>query len=144
MKTEDKMRIELEYKIPSPEEIETLSQGLTSALPANMTPIDSFGFFLRGEKNVILGGASGFMLFGSIYTHILWVTDSLRGQGHGTDLMRAVEKLGREKNLPLATVNTFSFQALPFYLKLGYQVDFERPGYENGASNYYLSKKLSL
>ncbi len=136
------MIMELEYKIPSAEELEILSQGLINALPANMTAIESFAFFLRDEKNTIRGGASGHLLFGSIYTHLLWVTDALRGQGHGTALMRAVETLGRKKNCRLATVNTFSFQALPFYLALGYQIDFERKGYENSATNYYLSKAL--
>jgi GNAT superfamily N-acetyltransferase len=137
------MLLELEYKSdPSASDLEFLSQGLTNSLPENISAIEPFGFFLRDESNTILAGASGYKLFGSIYTHLLWVIPSLRGQGHGTALMQAVEKLGREKNCRLATVNTFSFQALPFYLALGYQIDFERKGYENGAINYYLSKTI--
>jgi len=35
-----------------------------------------------------------------------------------------------------------SFQALEFYQKMGFELDFTRPGYAHGTSFHYLSKKL--
>jgi len=57
--------------------------------------------------------------------------------------MKAAEDLAVRHGNTQALVDTFSFQALPFYEKLGYQRqmtldDFPSPGY----AKHYLTKKL--
>ena len=43
----------------------------------------------------------------------------------------------------LATVSTMNFQnAIVFYQKLGYEIDYERKNYINGSKCFLLSKKL--
>lgn len=65
-------------------------------------------------------------------------------QGLGKKLMERVHEYGREVRCTMATVATISFQnALEFYKRLGYVVDFERPGYIKQASAIFLKKNLS-
>ncbi len=102
-----------------------------------------FGFFIRDEKGLIVAGANGFVLYGSIYTDQLWVDPKSRRQGLAGQLMEQVHKLGISEGCTFSAVSTMSFQpALNFYKKLGYKVDFERSGYINDSSCFFLKKKL--
>ncbi len=65
-----------------------------------------------------------------------------RCQGLGTELMEVAFKFGRENKCPFAFVETMSFQALGFYQKNEFQLDFTRSGYSHGTSFHYLQKKL--
>jgi GNAT superfamily N-acetyltransferase len=102
-----------------------------------------FAFFLRDEKNQIIAGCNGSVLFGSIYTDQLWVHPAHRNNGLGHQLMEAVHDYGRKSGCTMATVATMSFQAAKaFYEKLGYVVDFERPGYTHSSSCIFLKRSL--
>lgn len=73
----------------------------------------------------------------------LWVSDELRGSGLGSQLMHAAEEEARKQGCRHALVDTFSFQARPFYEKQGYKLemtlnDFPYPGIQR----HYLSKAL--
>lgn len=137
------MTLEIEFThSPETTDLATLSRGLTQALPEGISEVGSFGFFIRNHLGEIIAGASGNLMFGSIYTSLLWVSPDLRNQGYGRRLMQSVEKLGKDSECSFATLNTFSFQALPFYLSLGYFVEFERKGYVQSAVNYFLRKQL--
>jgi GNAT superfamily N-acetyltransferase len=52
----------------------------------------------------------------------LWVAEAARGAGHGRRLMEDAEAYARSRGAVGATVETHSFQARPFYERLGYQV----------------------
>jgi GNAT superfamily N-acetyltransferase len=51
-----------------------------------------FGVFLRGPDARAIGGAYGWTWGGTCYVRYLFVPADMRGQGHGTRLMRAVEQ----------------------------------------------------
>ena len=127
---------------PDRVDIDVLGRGLDAALPQGIAPVEPFGFFIRDDSGSVVAGAYGYTLFGSIYTDMLWVAPHLRAGGYGTQLMHSVERLGRDKACTFATVTTFSFQALPFYQKLGYHVEFERHGYTKSSTHYFLRKAL--
>lgn len=102
-----------------------------------------FAFFIRDEKNQIVAGCNGSIIFGSIYTDQLWVHPAHRKNGLGHKLMGAVHDYGRKSGCQIATVATMSFQgAKAFYEKLGYVVDFERPGYTHSSSCIFLKRSL--
>lgn len=103
---------------------------------------ESFGFFMRDENNQIKGGCNGFIFYGCSHVDQLWVDDKLRGKGYGTELMQAVEDLSRQKNCSFITVNTMHWEALDFYKKLGFYVEFERHGFDKEGIFYFLRKKL--
>lgn len=107
-----------------------------------MQPIQPFSVELRSHDREIIGGATGVSLFGNLYVDMLWIAQHLRGKGWGTQVMRQAETIGRDRGCSFATVNTMDWQALPFYQKLGYSIEFTREGFEKGAKMFFLRKVL--
>lgn len=103
-------------------------------------PIEFFAFFIRDKNNVIKGGCNGNTLYGCLYIDGLWVAEPLRGQGYGTKLIQTAEKYAREQGCTFLAVNTMDWEALDFYKKLGYYVEFERRGFEKESIFYFLRK----
>lgn len=129
---------------PDPDDIQRLEDGITifATQKTNHQPIDFFAFFLRNEHNKLRGGCNGNTLYGSLYIDQLWVQASLRKKGYGTKLMLAAEQWGKEKDCIFSTVNTMDWEALNFYIKLGYEVEFERHGFAEDSVFYFLRKNL--
>ena len=50
--------------------------------------------------------------------------------------------MGKEKEYLFATVNIMDWEALGFYQKLGYEIEFQRMGYLNESTMYFLRKSL--
>ena len=101
-----------------------------------------FSIFIKDQKGNVLGGASGTLFYGSLYVDTLWIDKNLRHQGWGTKLMHEAEKAGKEHGALFATLNTMDWEALPFYQKLGYSVEFTRKGYEKDSKMFMLRKNL--
>jgi GNAT superfamily N-acetyltransferase len=129
-------------ELPKASDIDFLTQKINQETP-NFGEAHPFGFFIRDENNQIIAGCNGSVIFGSIYTDQLWVHSDHRNQGLGYQLMEAVHNYGRKLGCKMATVATMSFQrAKPFYEKLGYDSDFERPGYAQDSSCIFLKRHL--
>lgn len=78
----------------------------------------------------------------ALHIKYVYVDEQYRSHGLGTRLMQRALAYGLEQNCPFAFVETLSFQALEFYQKMGFELDFTRTGYAHGTSFHYLSKKL--
>ncbi len=107
-----------------------------------LPPLCQFSVFIKDQKQNVVGGATGVTFYGSLYVDMLWVDKSLRHQGWGTKLIYEAEKIGRERGSSFATLNTMDWEALPFYQKLGYSIEFTREGYEKGSKMLMLRKNL--
>jgi ribosomal protein S18 acetylase RimI-like enzyme len=129
---------------PNGEDIEVLSLGISrnAKEKRGLDPLIPFAFFIRDEKNEIKGGCNGNIGYGWLYVDQLWVDESLRGQGYGTELMKSAEKLGIEHQCVSAAVNTGDWEALDFYKKLGFRVELERRGLAKNSIFYFLRKDL--
>jgi GNAT superfamily N-acetyltransferase len=79
-------------------------------------------FFLRDENGEILGGLLGEIWAAWLHVRTLAVAAPARRQGFGKELMTRAESYARERGCTDAWLDTFSFQARPFYEKLGYRV----------------------
>lgn len=90
----------------------------------------------------VFGGASGTLFYGSLYVDSLWIDKTLRHQGWGKKLMCEAEKIGKENDALFVTLNTMDWEALPFYQKLGYSIEFVREGYEKNSKMFMLRKTL--
>jgi GNAT superfamily N-acetyltransferase len=99
-------------------------------------------FFLRSTRGEWLGGLTGYTWGGWLHVNFLWVSESLRSQGHGTRLMDAAEAMAQEYGAFAATLETFTFQAPDFYAKRGYIVSGRIDDYPPGHAKLYLSKRL--
>jgi ribosomal protein S18 acetylase RimI-like enzyme len=137
------MHLEQQDTIPKEYE-EVLYQELSDdAFRAKgLSPIRPFSIFLKDGKQKILGGITGTTFYGSLYVDSLWIDTTLRHQGWGTKLMHAAEKIGRERGAQFATLNTMDWEALPFYQKLGYAIEFTREGYQRDSKMFMLRKSL--
>ncbi len=124
------------------EDIDFLTQKINQERP-EFAEAHPFAFFMRDEKNQIIAGCNGNMIFGSIYTDQLCVHPAHRKNCLAHQLMEAVHDYGRKSGCSMATVATMSFQvARTFYEKLGYVSDFERPGYTQNSSCIFLKRSL--
>ena len=127
---------------PTPEDIEYLTQKINEEITAYGSAFP-FGFFIRDENAKIIAGCNGYIIFGCIYTDQLWVDPNYRHQGFAKSLMEQVHEYGKKQDCSMATICTMSFQnAVSFYKKLGYTLDFERQGYTKDASCLFLRKDL--
>jgi ribosomal protein S18 acetylase RimI-like enzyme len=102
------------------------------------------GYFLRSKDREWLGGLLGDVWGGWLHVTHLWVAAPLRRHGYGTLLMRAAEHYAIERGCRAATLETASYEARPFYEKLGYRVFAELDDYPPGHTKYFLRKELTV
>ncbi|MFL5550570.1 MAG: GNAT family N-acetyltransferase [Gemmatimonadaceae bacterium] len=107
--------------------------------PSNEQPVR---FIARDELGVI-GGLLGHTRWKWLYVAKLWVDDRGRGRGIGTQLMAAAEELALARGCTNASLDTFEYQARPFYEKLGYELFGTLDGYPPGYRQFYLRKRLT-
>ena len=137
----DAFRIDNEM---SPADEEIVVRGLLSFNeawlgPANEKPVrlvarDDFG---------VVGGLLGHTRWRWLYVAKLWVDERGRGQGIGTRLLAAAEELALSRGCTDASLDTFEYQARPFYEKLGYELFGTLDGYPPGYRQFYLHKRLA-
>jgi GNAT superfamily N-acetyltransferase len=107
--------------------------------PKNDSPVR---FVVRGDDGAVLGGLIGVIRWKWLYVSKLWVSDALRGKGYGKKLLQAAEDFARERGCTDVSLDTFEFQAKPFYEKLGYKIFGTLDGYPPGYKQFYLTKRL--
>jgi len=142
-KEESEYRFEYQQE-PIQKDEQILFEGINeeAVLKKKMERINPFGIFIKDTQGTVLGGLNGVTYYGCFYVDMLWVKEELRDQGLGKKLMIEAEKIGRERQCSFATVNTMDWEALTFYQKLGYDIEFVREGYIKGSKMYMLRKKL--
>ncbi|MET3897739.1 GNAT superfamily N-acetyltransferase [Devosia sp. UYZn731] len=97
---------------------------------------------IRDDAGTTIGGAWGYTSYRWMFIELLFVPESLRGQDIGTQVMEQAEAHARSLGLVGIWLDTFSFQARPFYEKLGYSVFGTIEDYPPGGARYFLSKTL--
>ncbi len=99
-------------------------------------------FVLRNKRGDVLGGVLGQLWGGWLQVTHLWVAEAARGAGHGTRLMEDAEAYACSRGAVGVTLETHSYQARPFYERLGYEVFSTLDGYPVGHVKFYLRKAL--
>lgn len=108
--------------------------------PSNQKAVQ---IFLRGQSGEITGGLIGEMRWQWLYVSKLWVSDELRGQGYGSELLTAAEFHAREEGCIGISLDTFEYQARPFYEKLGFTLFGTLEGYPPGYRQFHLAKRIT-
>lgn len=104
--------------------------------------VKDIGLFVEDEKGNRVAGLIGETHGNWLEVEYLWVSEELRGQHIGTELMRKVEKIAINRGCKYAFLNTFSFQAPDFYVKLGYKEEFVLHDCPLTGKRYYYTKNL--
>jgi GNAT superfamily N-acetyltransferase len=84
----------------------------------------------------------GFLAWKWLSVELLWVDEALRGQGYGSSILAQAETLARDAGCVGCRLDTYEFQAKPFYEKLGYVVFAVLEGFPANTRTYYLQKAL--
>ncbi|SQC17820.1 acetyltransferase [Klebsiella pneumoniae] len=85
------------------------------------------GIYSRDAQGVMQGGLIAKRKGNWLCIEYLWVSETTRGRGLGSELMQEAEQQAQAQGCSHLLVDTFSFQALPFYQKLGYQLQMSLP-----------------
>jgi len=130
---------------PTEADIGVIRAGLTRhAAPFAPTPgFQTIAVFLRDDAGKIGGGAVGRVNWNWLDVYLVWVDERLRGTGWGRRMMEALETAGGARGCRHAHLDTFSYQARPFYEKLGYRVFAQLDDYPEGHQRFYLRKRLA-
>ncbi len=96
----------------------------------------------RDTEGQLIGGLSGKTHGGYLEIMYLWVAKECRGTGVGKQLMSLAESEARDRGCRFSHLDTFSFQALGFYRKLGYDEFGSLGEYYESAERHYLVKRL--
>lgn len=140
----------MEYQIsdepnPKPEDIQVLNDGISDQAKEKkgMQPLGFHAFFIRDQNKKIIGGCNTCHLYGCLYIDQLWLSEPLRGKGYGKHLMQKAESFAKEIGCRFMAVNTFDWEALGFYKKQGFTIEFERTGFDKNSIFYFLRKNLT-
>ncbi|HEY1710811.1 MAG TPA: GNAT family N-acetyltransferase [Rhizomicrobium sp.] len=75
---------------------------------------------VRDDGGKVVGGVIGRLAGDSVYMEVVYNDENVRGTGLGTRAMHLVEAEAKRLGASEAWLYTMSFQAKPFYEKLGY------------------------
>jgi len=103
----------------------------------NPKPIN---LFVRDTDNVIYGGLLANCWGDWVHIDFLWVSELARNRDFGTKLMDNAHQQARDFGCKGAYLETFSFQARPFYERFGYKVVGEVKDYPPGQTYFFMAK----
>lgn len=127
------------------EDVRRISEGL-GKYNLEQTGRDDFrklNVFVRDNDDEIIGGVIGGTYWGWLYVDLLWIDERVRHLGYGRKLLEAAEEEAIKRGCTQVFLDTFSFQARPFYEKHGYTVFGTLKDFPPGHERYFLQKTLS-
>jgi GNAT superfamily N-acetyltransferase len=129
--------------MPSAADREAVIEGLIAFNDRFLGPRDlqPLAVFQRGPEG-LLGGLIGETGRGVLKVALIWVAEGERGNGVGSRLLLAAETEAIRRGCRKALLDTYDFQARPFYERHGYRVFFEIDGYPNGHESFLMAKTL--
>lgn len=98
--------------------------------------------FIAYKDEKFAGAVTVSVLLGSLQIRQLFVERQYRRMGLGRTLMMKALEYGEKEKCNVAFVETLSFQALPFYKKFGFSLEFSRKGFSKDTVLHFLRKDL--
>jgi GNAT superfamily N-acetyltransferase len=97
---------------------------------------------LRHDGELVGGlvGETGRRVF---YIDMLWLAPAWRHGGHGALILRAAEGEAIRRGCRTVWLDTYDFQARPFYERHGYHVFGELDGLPGGHRRWFMKKALA-
>ncbi len=129
---------------PDPADLAFLEDQI-NAYNIAVTGIDDWqalAIFARDQAGTILAGIDGGTWAGYLEIQHLWVSEALRGQGLGAQLLAAAEMEAMRRGCTQVLLDTHDFQAPEFYRKQGYELFGSFGGIGGRHTRYYFRKQL--
>jgi GNAT superfamily N-acetyltransferase len=99
---------------------------------------------IHDDNGSVAGGLWGYTLFEWLHVQMLFVPEPLRGLGIGAALMASAEAEARDRGCRGVYVDTFSFQAGPFYQRIGFTQYGRLSDCPPGHDRMYLCKRFGV
>ena len=142
------MKLEVRLN-PEKDDLEIIHQGIKQYNKKEVLNLTTdaddleFAVFARDDANKIIGGIHATASWNWLHIELLWVAARFRQRGIGKKLVQKAEIFAREHGFQYVRVETTSFQAKPFYEKLGYQVfGVLENSPSEGYTDYFMKKRL--
>ena len=132
----------------SEEELQTDREAIFAMLNEhnhrNGPPLDYRPFALRlcDAEDKTIGGLYGRTSYDWLFIEAIVIPEKLRNLGLGRTLLDHTEALARQRNCVGIWLDTFSFQALGFYQKLGFTEFGRLENRPRGCTHYFMQKLL--
>lgn len=97
---------------------------------------------VRDAKGALRGGFLMEIYYETAFLKWAWVDEKLRGKALGRTLMAVAEDESRKRGAKNLWLDTFSYQARPFYEKLGYKLFGTLEMGRLDLSRYFMAKDL--
>jgi GNAT superfamily N-acetyltransferase len=97
---------------------------------------------IHDEAGEVSGGLWGCTVYSWLVINMLFVPEALRRRGIGSALIGAAETEARTRGCAGMQVDTFGFQAQPFYERLGFTVFGVQPNFPPGHRCVFLRKQF--
>jgi GNAT superfamily N-acetyltransferase len=139
------LRLGIEYdSAPTSAAIAQVRAGLMAynESAVGVADVRQLAWYLRDATGTLRGGLVGYLAWRWLMIDLLWVDEAVRGHGYGRALLEQAETVAREAGCVAARLDTYEFQARPFYEHHGYAVFGVLEGYPANTRTYYMKKAL--
>ena len=138
--------MKLEFKLnPEQNDLDLIRDGIRAYNRMHLPDgdVDAVGCFARNNEGKIVGGLTGEMFNNTVFVEYLWVDAEARTSGVGSKLIALLEEQVKPHGVTHLYLDTYSFQALDFYLKLGFEKVGQYSGYPAaGIDKHFLQKHI--
>lgn len=143
MPTPEHLRIEVLASIPS-ETMAVIDAGLSdyNHNAAPLHEVQPLACVARMDSGPVIGGALGRTWGECCEIQMLWVAEAHWRRGIGSRLVREFESAARLRGCHLCYLETLSFQAPSFYLRLGYEIGLRLSGFPRGIEKFIMTRRL--
>ena len=98
-------------------------------------------FYIVQDGEKLVGAITGYSYYEEVRINDLVVIEEYRKKHIGSMLVNRVIEDYRGREFKNVNLSTYGFQALDFYKKLGFEVEFVRENDNKKLNKYYLIKK---
>ncbi|UTM59679.1 GNAT family N-acetyltransferase [Photobacterium sp. CCB-ST2H9] len=129
---------------PADDDLLAIREGLRAHNLPHLSQIEHqpVACFYQDEQGQKLGGISGAVWGNWLQIDFLWVDPSLQHLGIGGKLLTQVEAYARAQGCHSVLLDTFSFQARPFYEKQGYHCVMTLEDFPRHSNKHFMMKSL--
>lgn len=113
-----------------------------NALHWDASKRQQLGLKLENEEGDLIAALAGRTFGHWFYLESLWLDETVRGKGVGSQLLAQAEALAKERGCSFVVLDTLDFQAKPFYERHGYQVQWIQQNYPLTGCKYFMTKQL--
>ncbi|WP_061035520.1 MULTISPECIES: GNAT family N-acetyltransferase [Vibrio] len=139
--------MKLEFKLnPEQNDLDFIRDGIRAYNRMHLPDgdVNAIGCFARNDEGRVIGGLTGEMFNNTVFVEYLWVDAEARTSGLGSKLIALLEEQVKRHGVTHLYLDTYSFQALDFYLKLGFEKVGQYSGYPAaGIDKYFLQKQIA-